>query len=104
MIAPGFRDCGSVVAAQAGIPADGGDKLPGLLAANGLRVVMRPGVEPTEVVRMVGNPFVGRAVPLQRFLDTAVDHHFVSFAPFFFPEPEAVADFAPLIDEIADPQ
>ena len=105
MVAPGLAQAvGAVVAPQAYIAADGGDKQPHLLPRNGLRIVIRPGAEKQEVIEIRFNRRIGLAVQREGLADALVDDHLVALAAFLLFEPEAVAHLAALVDEVADAQ
>ena len=105
VIAPGLAQavCPEV-AAQSDLTADAGDELPGLPPFDGGGIGVVLGVEEEEVFGIAGDIWIGRQVLCQCLTDAVIDRHFVAFAAFSLPYPEASLDSLLVIQEIANPQ
>lgn len=105
MVAPGFaqRVC-PIVAAQAYLLADGGDELPGLDTRDGKGVIVGARVEEDKVRGLVFDLGISRPVFGERFTDTLVDDHVVTFATFLLANAEVFAHFPIVLEEVADAQ
>jgi hypothetical protein len=85
------------VAGQSNITADINDELPSLPSIDGSRLAIHFGVKEHKVLRVLSNTRICLQIFFENFLGALIDHHFVTFVPFLFVNPEATFVTSPII-------